>query len=220
LCSASFAILLQKPSFKATISLRTSYYGFFGTLGVVVSGEILYDKNLSEERCPIEFRVAKYCPTDEPCAASKTVPTFRMLVNVARNLRKLLGGRYDSQQTLMSQPRVRRKLCHSPFQYPKGSHNSIKIQTQRTAQEIMRWLLDRPVSREPFGSGLTFNISLEQQDPKSKRRSSSSRFAWQNSGTTEYTLRRSRKCCVQQTGMHGMVVEALLIAIYSTWVTS
>jgi hypothetical protein len=29
-----------------------------------------------------------------------------------------------------------------------------------------------------------------------------------------------KQCCAQQTGMHEMVVEALLIAIYSTWVTS
>ena len=27
-------------------------------------------------------------------------------------------------------------------------------------------------------------------------------------------------CCAQQTGVHEMVVEALLIAIHSTWVTS
>jgi hypothetical protein len=27
-------------------------------------------------------------------------------------------------------------------------------------------------------------------------------------------------CCAQQTGMHKTVVEALLVAIYSTWVTS
>jgi hypothetical protein len=29
-----------------------------------------------------------------------------------------------------------------------------------------------------------------------------------------------KKCCAQQTGTHEMVVEALLVAIYSTWVTS
>jgi hypothetical protein len=28
------------------------------------------------------------------------------------------------------------------------------------------------------------------------------------------------RCCAQQTGMHEMVMEALLVAIYSTWVTS
>jgi hypothetical protein len=28
------------------------------------------------------------------------------------------------------------------------------------------------------------------------------------------------RCCAQHTGVHEMVVEALLIAIYSTWVTS
>jgi ankyrin repeat protein len=27
-------------------------------------------------------------------------------------------------------------------------------------------------------------------------------------------------CCAQQTGIHEMVVEALLITIYSTWVAS
>jgi hypothetical protein len=27
-------------------------------------------------------------------------------------------------------------------------------------------------------------------------------------------------CCAQQTGVHEMVMEALLIAIYSTWVAS
>jgi hypothetical protein len=31
---------------------------------------------------------------------------------------------------------------------------------------------------------------------------------------------RLRSCCAQQTGMHEMVVEALLIAISSTWVAS
>jgi hypothetical protein len=31
---------------------------------------------------------------------------------------------------------------------------------------------------------------------------------------------RCQKCCAQQTGMHILVVEALLIAIYSTWGTS
>jgi hypothetical protein len=30
----------------------------------------------------------------------------------------------------------------------------------------------------------------------------------------------TRLCCAQQTGMHILVVEALLIAIYSTWGTS
>jgi hypothetical protein len=28
------------------------------------------------------------------------------------------------------------------------------------------------------------------------------------------------ECCAQQTGMHEMVMEALLVTIYSTWVTS
>jgi hypothetical protein len=31
---------------------------------------------------------------------------------------------------------------------------------------------------------------------------------------------RPAGCCAQQTGMHKLVVEALLIAIYSTWGTS
>jgi hypothetical protein len=30
----------------------------------------------------------------------------------------------------------------------------------------------------------------------------------------------AHQCCAQQTGMHILVVEALLIAIYSTWGTS
>jgi hypothetical protein len=39
--------------------------------------------------------------------------------------------------------------------------------------------------------------------------------------TTSYgKARLRRRCCAQQTGVHEMVVEALLVTIYSTWVAS
>ena len=52
------------------------------------------------------------------------------------------------------------RLYRSPFQYPKSSLNSIKIQTLRTAQEILKWFLNLQVSEKALSSGLDFHISL------------------------------------------------------------
>ncbi|KAF2181587.1 hypothetical protein K469DRAFT_713652 [Zopfia rhizophila CBS 207.26] len=135
---------------------------FGGHLRIVVSGEIKYDKHLGPKDNTVECRVLKSCPKgkDKECTASKSAPTFQMLENVAGSLKTLFSGKYDSRQTLKSEPRVRQKLYHSPFQYPKGSQNSIKIQTQCTAQEILRWFVERPVSRVPHSSRLEFLVSL------------------------------------------------------------
>jgi len=136
---------------------------FNGHLRIVVSGEIVYDKTLGPEDCTIECRVSKRCSKEDRCSASnKFVPTFEMFENVSGSFQTLFRGKYDSMQTLMSEPQVRQKLYHSPIQYPKGSQSSIKIQTQRTAQELLRWFIERPVSSErAISSSLDFNVLLE-----------------------------------------------------------
>ena len=136
---------------------------FDGSLRIVVSGKIIYDKRLGPSNTKIEFRVAKFCTNtiDKDCGSKDTTPSpsFSMLENVAGSFKELFRGKYDTQQTLMQQSKVRQKLYHSPFQYPKGSH-SIRIQTQRTAQELLRWFIERPVMPARDSSKLEFRISL------------------------------------------------------------
>jgi hypothetical protein len=141
---------------------------FHGRLRVVISGRVVYDKVLGSQDSIIECRVSRFCAMDEGnCASSKTTPTFEMLENISGNLKLLFRGKYDSQQTLMSEPRVRNKLYHSPFHYPKSSHNSIKIQTLRTAQEILRWFINLKVAEKAFSSRLDFHISLSSSSDSS-----------------------------------------------------
>ncbi|KAH8782606.1 hypothetical protein BGZ57DRAFT_261866 [Hyaloscypha finlandica] len=135
---------------------------FHGRLRVVISGRVVYDKVLGSQDSIIECRVSKFCVKQDEgdCTSSKTTPTFDMLDNISGNMKLIFRGKYDSQQTLMSESRVRKKLYHSPFQYPKSSRNSISIQTQRTAQEILRWFVNLKVSEKAFSSRLDFHISL------------------------------------------------------------
>jgi hypothetical protein len=169
LCDPPTEVIFQSELLLTNLTLWLLWH-FSGRLRVVVSGRIVYDKELGEERCTVELRVAKFCDKDGTCNSIKTVPTFEMLGNVAGNIKKLFGGKYDSQQTVMSKPRARQRLYHSHFHYPAGSQNSIKIQTRRTAQEILKWLLDRPVVRDPiFESQLAFNIILKEQDSVSTK---------------------------------------------------
>lgn len=135
---------------------------FHGRLRVVISGKVVYDKVLGPQSSTIECRVSKFCVEKDKggCPESKAVPTFEMLENIAGNIKLMFQGKYDSRQTLSSEPRFRTKLYHSPFQYPKASFRSMKIQTMRTAQEILKWFLNLPVSEKALNSGLDFYISL------------------------------------------------------------
>ncbi|KAK3370532.1 hypothetical protein B0H63DRAFT_514626 [Podospora didyma] len=86
------------------------------------------DKVLGQPENTIEFRDGRFCSTEENEASSCThdsgtvedVPSFEMFESIGGDLKSLFSGRYDSQQTLMSTPRVRRKLYWSPSATPKA----------------------------------------------------------------------------------------------------
>ena len=152
-------LIFQSEHLLTNLTLWLLWH-FNGRLRVVVGGRVLYDKVLGLENCIVECRVFKICSKNGGCGSSADTPTFKMLENISGSFKALIQGKYDSQQTLMSEPQVRQKLYHSPFQYPKGTQSSIKIRTQRTAQEILRWYVERPVTERAFSSRLDFHISL------------------------------------------------------------
>lgn len=140
---------------------------FDGRLRIVVSGSIIYDRVLGPASRTVECRVGKFCSESDEgkeCASPGTAeasPSFEIFECIGGNLKSLFSGRYDTQQTFMSEPRVRQKLYHSPFRYLQGVQKSLGIQTQRTAQEVLKWYCQLPVERDDMGSRLNFRLLLD-----------------------------------------------------------
>jgi hypothetical protein len=140
---------------------------FDGLLRVVAGGKKIYEVQLGLQRTTLECRVSQVCVEGASCPGSKGAEAFTILEPAAEGLKSIFGGNYDSQTILMSEPRVRQKLYHSPFQYPRGAAHSLRIQTQRTAQELIRWFVNLPVSKVARSSQLEFWVHLKTNDQTS-----------------------------------------------------
>ncbi|KAI8666874.1 hypothetical protein NCS57_00914400 [Fusarium keratoplasticum] len=157
-------IIFQSERLLTNLVLWLTWH-FSGRLRIVVSGSIVYDKALGPADSSVECRVSKFCHTEgdeRECTSFENggAPSFEMFERVEGDLKSLFRGRYDNQQTLMSEPQVRQKLYQSPFRYPKGLQKSTRIWTQRTGQELLRWFCALPVEKDTMGSRLSFRVLL------------------------------------------------------------
>lgn len=158
-------VIFQSERLLTNLVLWLTWH-FDGRLRVVVSGNIVYDRTLGRADSTVECRVGKFCLKEEDgerCTHSGTEPdpSFERFERVGGDLKSLFRGKYDSQQTLMSEPRVRQELYRSPFRYPKGVQKSLEIQTRRTAQELLKWFCGLPVEESFMGSRLSFRVLLD-----------------------------------------------------------
>lgn len=154
-------VIIESDHILSNLTLWLIYH-FDGRLRVTVSSRIVYDEVLGRDDSTIELRVRKFCSASQPCDSEKSVPFFRIYLTVAGRLERLFSGKYDTQMTLEQSPRVRQKL-YQPIKYPSGiaGKESIKTLARQTAYEVVRWLLNLPVSRETSSNELSFNVNLD-----------------------------------------------------------
>jgi hypothetical protein len=140
-------------------------YHFNGRLRVTVSSKIVFDKVLGPEKSLIELRAHKFCSPSGPCDSAASVPTFKIYSMVTGRLDEFLSGKYDTQMTLEQSPRVRQRLYQPQVRAPSGSagRDSIKVLVRKTAHEIVKWLLNLPVSREASNNELCFGVHPDQE---------------------------------------------------------
>lgn len=153
-------VIIESDHILSNLTLWLIYH-FNGRLRVTVSSRIVYDEVLGRDDSTIELRVREFCNASRPCD-SESVPFFRIYITVAGRLERLFSGKYDTQMTLEQSPRVRQKL-YQPIRYPSGvvGKESIKPLARQTAYEVVKWLLNLPVSRETSSNELSFKVNVD-----------------------------------------------------------
>jgi hypothetical protein len=162
-------IILQSDHLLTNLALWALWH-YAGRLRVVVSGKVVYDQVLGPEDRVLECRVARFCSqTQSQCAPEieGEDSTFQVLENIAGNLQSIFKGKYDTPETARHESWTRQELYHTPFRHPKAQ-KSIETVTRKTAQELLKWYINLPVTTESIyvGSKLSFRLHLNAEDEK------------------------------------------------------
>ncbi|RYO99903.1 hypothetical protein DL763_001186 [Monosporascus cannonballus] len=133
---------------------------FHGKLRVVVSGATVYEKGFGEEEKHIELRTKRFCDPKGECKSDSEKPMFKMYTVVGSKFdAHMMSGRYDTQMTLKSVPRVRQPLYKSPVSYPGSAvSRSLKLRTRSAAKKIVTWLLDCNIEKIVDSNQLSFRV--------------------------------------------------------------
>jgi hypothetical protein len=123
-----------------------------GTVIVNAGGQIIYKTTLGNPGRELEVRVASLCPEDG-CCGLVGKESYEILRNISGNFEEfLLSGSSFSQFTdLPPQPGIRQRLYDIPRLYPGDSpmwNKGLQILVKSSAQSLMRWLLDVPLSAQ------------------------------------------------------------------------
>ncbi|KFA49187.1 hypothetical protein S40293_07203 [Stachybotrys chartarum IBT 40293] len=122
-----------------------------GTVIVNAGGQIVYKTTLGNPNRELEVRVASLCP-EEGCCGLVGQESYRILRDISGSFKEFLSGSSFSQFTdLPPQPGIRQKLYDIPRPYPDDSlmwNKGLQILVKSSAQFMMRWLLEVPLSAQ------------------------------------------------------------------------
>jgi hypothetical protein len=137
-----------------------------GTIVVNVGGQIVYRADLGNPHRELEVHVASACPEDSDCGTAGQ-ESYKILRHISGKFEEFLSGYSFSGFTdLPPRPGVRQKLYDVPRPYPSDSamwNKGLQILVKCSAQSIMQWLLDVPLSAQTDCSSPGFSAQPGQQ---------------------------------------------------------
>jgi hypothetical protein len=127
-----------------------------GTIVVNVSGQIVYKASFGNPHRELEVHVASACPENDDCTTAGR-ESYKILRHISGSFEEFLSGySFPESSDQPQRPGVRQKLYDIPRSYPNDSamwNKTLQILMKRSAQSMMRWLLEVPLSaQEGFSS--------------------------------------------------------------------
>lgn len=133
-----------------------------GTLRVVVSGRILFERRLGSAEKEIEIRVAQFCSLEPPCQ-SKEISDFQILKDLGGRQRQRHAKIYNEEHLPQSsKPGVRQALYSDPrpnVQDSRANKISSQMLIRATAREVVLEILKVPLEVLEEAHSLMFQAS-------------------------------------------------------------